>query len=542
MSPPVTAPLPTAPPPPPPPPPQDTQQSLTDEQIEQKADEILDVGVRTFVDDYDARMVSFAQELEQLSPDDQARLLEQILATDQGGLHSWVEMDILDRMQNEGRISQEQYAAVASAFAQAYAQGKVSNEQLATFLQCGSLTQQAPALGEKQFNQMLEFLNAGGNTPEMQQLRENFSRHLLSSVVGQENPTFNFHAPGLAMQIAAGSGDPDMAARVFNEVLESHGGTDAVRNELLDAIGQSSIGFRNSQGDALPGLVNPMFTLIDSVARQPNTGQWNDTAVAIARYAETSDDDVFFDMYNDDKPFTDTAEALTGLLASHHGEAILDDLTALTASGTINRDGHAQEFGRNAIQLGNLLRITAFNPDNPSASTAMGTINAWVAERTAVINAGGPDEDIARWELSMMGGAAFDAVQQMKIDQDNREAATQALVGFAVDLVVGALPGGGKISSLLLDDLKESFDNNPAINNIIESVLSPGDDLSSTAISDLKTQIAEAFGEDQADLETLRLSAGSFVQNSILSGLTEDRDIVLGNIQNVQDDIQDNRK
>src|SRR3546814_7350722 len=96
------------------------------------------------------------------------------------------------------------------------------------------------------------------------------------------------------MQIAADSGDPDMAARVFNDVLEANGGSDATRAKLLDAIGQSSIGFRNSQG-VVDGLVNPLATLIDSVALQPDTTQWNDIAVAIGRYAEASNDDIFLD-------------------------------------------------------------------------------------------------------------------------------------------------------------------------------------------------------------------------------------------------------
>src|SRR3546814_15378286 len=100
-----------------------------------------------------------------------------------------------------------------------------------------------------------------------------------------------------------------MAARVFNDVLEANGGSDATRAKLLDAIGQSSIGFRNSRG-VVDGLVNPLATLIDSVALQPDTTQWNDIAVAIGRYAESSNDDIFFDFYNDDKPFPGTAQAL----------------------------------------------------------------------------------------------------------------------------------------------------------------------------------------------------------------------------------------
>src|SRR5690606_28787732 len=116
-----------------------------------------------------------------------------------------------------------------------------------------------------------------------------------------------------------------------------------------------------------------------------------------------------------------------------------------------------------------------------------------------------------------------DAVQQMKIDQDNRAAATEALVGFVVDLGLSVVPGGGKLGSLVAGDLKTAFGNNETVNRII----------------------------DQADLEALRTTASNFVSASVVSGLSEGsqadggqshRDIVKTHVQNVQDDIQDNRK
>src|SRR3546814_18460171 len=86
--------------------------------------------------------------------------------------------------------------------------------------------------------------------------------------------------------------------------------------------------------------------------------------LAIGRYAESSNDDIFFDFYNDDKPFPDTAQALGNLLGSEHGDAIMTALATWDSTGVAGSDGHAQQFGQNAIELGNLLRITAFNPDN----------------------------------------------------------------------------------------------------------------------------------------------------------------------------------
>src|SRR3546814_20858974 len=87
---------------------------------------------------------------------------------------------------------------------------------------------------------------------------------------------------------------------------------------------------------------SPLATLIDSVALQPDTTQWNDIAVAIGRYAESSNDDIFFDFYNDDKPFPDTAQALGNLLGSEHGDAIMTALATWDSTGVAGSDGHAQ--------------------------------------------------------------------------------------------------------------------------------------------------------------------------------------------------------
>lgn len=532
-------------------------EAASDEQIEQTAGEILDTGVRwgPLTDDYDARSVRFAEEMARLSPEDGARLVQELLRQDGGALTSWMRLDIIERMQDEGRISPEQFSAISEGFAQAYNQGRISNEQAMRFLQVQSLLEKSPAHVSDLFAQMRGFLAAAGDSGAMQQFREAFAGHLLSLSLGGD-AAWAPHAAGLAMQIAADSGDPDMAARVFNDVLEANGGGEATRQTLLQAVGDSSIGFRNSQ-EAIDGLVNPMVTLIDSVARQPDTHQWNEIAVAIARYAEGSNDRIFFDFHNDDKPFPDTAQALSNLLSSPHGDAIMTALTNWDETGVPGRDGHAQQYGQNAIELGNLLRITAFNPDNPGADAAMDAVRQWIQVRKDFLNGvqrddypPGLDVSTARQQLGMMGGAAFDAVKTMQLDAENREAAMKALVGFVVDVGLSVVPGGGTISGLVAKDLKEAFGNNPRINGLIDQALSQGDSLTSSQIQALKDGIAGILSDSEADIEALRTTASTFVANSVVSGLSggdqanpaaAHRDIIESHIQVVQTEIQDNR-
>ena len=80
---------------------------------------------------------------------------------------------------------------------------------------------------------------------------------------------------------------------------------------------------------------------------------------------------------------------------------------------------------------------------------------------------------------------------------------------------------------------------------------SGGDTLSAAAITRLKQDIAGALGDDQADLEALRTTASNLVSAGVISGLSEGsqadggqshRYIVKTHVQNLRDDIQDNRR
>ncbi|MBP6799173.1 MAG: hypothetical protein KA124_13840, partial [Luteimonas sp.] len=95
------------------------EDTVSDEQIQQTAQEILDTGDRIFTDDYDSRAVRFGQEMAKLSPEDRARLVQELMRRDSGALHSWLRLDIIDRMQNEGRMTQQEYTAIAEGFVQA---------------------------------------------------------------------------------------------------------------------------------------------------------------------------------------------------------------------------------------------------------------------------------------------------------------------------------------------------------------------------------------------------------------------------------------
>jgi len=334
-----------------------------------------------------------------------------------------------------------------------------------------------------------------------------------------------------------------MAARVFAAIPADK------RDAALQAIGQSSIGFQNSLG-AVDGLKNPLSVLIDSVAQLPASKDADALAVQLARYASSADHQIFYDMYSD-KPIGPLSASLTHLLAGEHGKAVLDDLSNWDESGVPGKDGHAMQFGENAIELGNLLRLTVFNPDNQESATAMQTITAWTQLRKEIVTSGQEQDGIsvsdARSQLGMLGGAAMDAMQQAKIDSDQRAAANEKLVGFVVDVALSAVPGGGTISGTVGPQLKKVFGDNPKLDGVIDEALKGTDTLSTAQTDALKKKLTDTLNGDQKSLETFRLNASDFIKKSVLSGLPENGpmasvDIVKGHIQNVLDNIDDNRK
>jgi hypothetical protein len=509
----------------------------SDDEIKQTASDILKTGDRFLIaDDYDSRMVKFSQEMATLDPESRGKLVQELLKQDHGALQSWMKLDILDRMHNEGRTDDVGYAAISDGIAQAYQGGKIDQNSLETFLQIPSLGRVAPAIASKPWNQLRDFLAADGQSPAMQGLREQLAGRLLSS-----DNTYAPHNAGIAMQLAADSGDPTMAARIFAQVPADK------RDAVLNAIGQSSIGFQNSMG-AVKGLQNPLATLIDSIA-QPAGKDTDALAVQIARYASSASHEVFYDMYSD-KPIGPISTAMSDLLTGTHGNAVLNALTNWDETGVPGKDGHAQQFGENAIELGNVLRLTAFNPDNKQSSDVMTVLSQWTKERKDIANSGQEKDGIsvsqAREQLGMLGGAAMDGVEQLKIDQDQRAAANEQLVNFVVDVALSAVPGGGTISGVAGKQLKDVFGNNEKLNGVIDKALEGSDSLSSSQVDALKKKLTDTLNGDQGALETFRQNASVFVEKAVLNGLSENgvapNDIVKDHIQNVLDNIDDNRK
>jgi hypothetical protein len=511
-----------------------------DVEIDVIAGGVLDTGKRRMrVDDYEARMDRFAEEMGKLDVDSRARLLARILEKDEGALSSWLTLDRLSDRVRSGNVSVANNVKIAEGFAYAYNTGLIDTmaaADLTGFYTASAVG--APAFNAENFNRTMAFFGSS-DSAEMNAFREKFAGDMLQHCLDPRYPLPETEV-ALAIHIMSTSPDPDMAARVFAGFNASD------RQRILEMLGAIGIGYDRSQGE-IPGLTDPMSDLIKSVAQQPNSPPYSDIAVQIVRFAQSSDDQFFYD--HDHKPFEFRAEALS-VLFLNHADPILKALTERDISKIIGSgNGEASLAGQNAIDLGNLLRITALNPDNAYQANVFARLEAYAGELKALINqdpstltvAERERRELAKDSLAMLGAAMVDGLKEGYIDLKNDAAARKQLIGFIADVALAGLP----LNKLASDGVKSALNNvfeNERVQKALENVAGELVDKSTGALTDeTKDAIAGALGEDKAFLETQKQSVNNFISNAVLSGLTLDEADIKDYIQTLEDAIERTR-
>ena len=135
---------------------------LSDAQVTQTAERILDVGeVTLWFDDYDARLDEFARVVDTLDADSGARLFSEIVEQDPGAFRSWLDADRLTSLGDANRIGASETQAVIQAFAGSYADGEVTAPEVESFF--GFSASSAPGYQVEAFNNARTLLkNADG--------------------------------------------------------------------------------------------------------------------------------------------------------------------------------------------------------------------------------------------------------------------------------------------------------------------------------------------------------------------------------------------
>lgn len=503
-------------------------------EIQQKATEILDTGVRWgwIADDYEQRMDVFAQELENLSPEQRDDLFAEILRQDSGALQSWLTVDRLNTLVSDGTISQRERDSIFDAFGEAYVNGSIDFEQARDFVNVmGDAV--GPLASDENINALLATLT-GANGPNSTAFIEKFSREFLTHHVLVENMP-----------------EPDKRAAwagMLLNALEQSGGTQSVQNmlsglseqqrtDLRDSISQYGMRYDGANGG--PGDVrDPMAILIDTTSAHGTA----DEVVDLVHYVNdhsTGNGSQNHYYTHDNRPRGERAEAVADLFLNH-SDTILDRLTVPNPTQTPGATNEGSTLvGENLAALSNLVRLTALNPDNPRATEVMDRIGAFTSENIRLGNMSdntdvngdgvidGEDKravDAGEGRTAMIGAVMQDAVSSGYVDLRSDIAARDAFVGFLLDTAISAIPVGGKFASGAISEaVSDALGGlSEGVRDAIAAKLA---ELGSGALTDAqgrltaeaKAAIIEALPEDYGYLEGIKTESNTFIQNAILN-------------------------
>jgi hypothetical protein len=403
--------------------------------------------------------IALAKALEGLNDADRAKLVGLVLSRESGvGPHT-LTAESVGWLRDQGLITQAQYAALAKSFVGAANAGLLAQNDGAAidhFLQTNTYSN-----GEST-DAAVEFINAAQG-PQAQQFLRDYGRAVFSALA--KGPGYvESNAAEAMLQLLSRTTDKKTIAEIY-------AGFDAQqRHNILESLSTSDAGFYGADGNkpATDGLA----ILIDAVGSQkgwaqagtpvyvggqtiyPSGPAYDDLAVEIAKFAETSDDGAFFDGI---KPRDARAEAL-GVLFTNHSQAILDKLTDHALS---SGDGGAVEDQVDKIQLANLLRLTALNPDNSHGAAAAGAVNRYLDQWTATANRAGASQQTkqeAEARLEALVRAEVLVPAQIYADGIESKQTNVTLYKFAVDGVAKLLnygagklpPGADKLAKLAI--------------------------------------------------------------------------------------------
>jgi hypothetical protein len=504
------------------------------------ASRILDVGSRFGTDDYEARTVAFAQEMEKGDPAYRQNLMAEILKKDKGALDSWFTPERANAMERTGRITNDQKAAMADGLAYAYnhhlipeaeigvgpvpgtgADGKMKFNTLDNvvggFSTQGSFDQVENA---KRVREFIDFASSS-NSSETQQFRQDYAKHLLDEVVlnkavGYNNPVERDAAAGLAANLLA-SNSPEATVKLL-------AGYDKDLPAILDAAARSNSIYgadvlkvpasdrRLDSKDIAPydGATLLMLSVAraDKSPNDPALDKALDTVSLDLGRLPSSNPAIF-----EGPGGKDRVDALT-LAFTRHPEPILNELTKYDSTyigGTEKPD--LQQYMENASELGALFKLTLFSPDSTYREGLQAKVVDYAGGLAAQINQPGAGGD-AVGRMAMLQAGLTDAVRQGYQELAKDEKARKQVLGFVMDLALSALPAGKWVSGAAEKVILDTFGNNPRLQEALKGVSGKLIDGTTGKITDAaKEKILSTLGSEAGSVEIAKNAVNQLNEN-----------------------------
>jgi hypothetical protein len=430
-----------------------------------EAERILNVGVKAWrEDDYPARLDAYADALGNGDAAYQKQLLAEILVQDSGAFGSWLKPEEINRAASSGTISQGERASMAETFAGAYNDGLIpsySNTDTGidgyNFNPAGAHFS-SPVEEAKATTEFLNFIDAAGSTAETREFRQNFAQYLTDSyALNDKLPVYETygaqiqnHAAALAALVISGDEQHPELAQIFMSSLG-----DDRRGDFLSRVASGSYDFSaeflepqimsaDPSGDAAAiGQPDALSQLVNTVGEVEGVDA-DRLAVQLARLPGDQED--WF------KNHSERADAWTNLF-NGHSQAILDDLT--NPDGLpVSRNGAIEPaFKDRAHDLGATMRLINQGDDTAKIEQARGHITDYAGGlKDNIAGAAKAEDAIGNGRrLGFLGAAVTDSVNQAFQDHAQTQAQKQALIGFALDLAISAIPAGSLAKTALGD-------------------------------------------------------------------------------------------
>jgi hypothetical protein len=441
-----------------------------------EAKRILEVGKRSGHDDYQARIDAYGESLSKGDATYRKELLAEILKQDSGALQSWLKPEEINNAADSARISSSERGMMADTFAAAYNDGLIPTQS--TELHSNSTATvnttdldslldpyDSPSSSStrlqaaKDTAEFLEFINSAGSTPETREFRQKFAQHLVDDYALNDenlNDGQEYAAARLAAQVISGDKQAPELAQIFMSSLDAGGRLDSFLEKV--EAGSTNLAADLSGGEAEE---NPNYNL-DEI-RQPDAFSQLVNCVAETDGADADRLAVKLGHYPGDHGrwldnSSERADAWTNLF-NGHSEVILNDLT--NPDGLpVSKEGKVEPaFQDRAHDLGAYLKLINGGDDTAKIEEARGKLIDYASGLKEEIAGASKAEDAVEngRRLGFLGAAVTESVNQGFRDYAESQEQKKALIGFALDLVISAIPVGGILNDKVGDWLNENI-------------------------------------------------------------------------------------
>lgn len=499
------------------------------------ADRVMRTGERFGPDDYDARLVSLANELANGPGRDvgsdptkgaayRRELMAEIFRRDPVAMGSWLTPERANGLMASGGLSADGRASIAEGLATAFNRGSIPASEILISPTPGAQARvkfnpldnviSGADFGDRaeRAQQMRGFIELFGSSsgPEVTRFRRQYAQHLLDEYfsdaeVGRVAPMQREAAVAVALNLISGdAAHPEMAANVLSkydgrqirslmeEAAHADGryGEDSLRVPAMHR-------WQNAGQISMPDTGAQLMRAIQRDSR-PEADR---IAVDLSRLAASSPD-IFRGEWGRDR-----LNALTDVVTAHD-DAVLGALTTDDNSYIGDESTPTlQQYMQNASDLGALFKMTLFNPTSANSRQLQASVVSYANALASAIDRPGPNGDEVG-HMAMLQAGLTDSVRQGFEQLAKDQGKSREALGFVLDLVVSTVPFGKMTKGGLEKALTEAFGHSPRLREALQAPLDKLIDQSTGKLTEEgKKALLDRLDKPHRTLEIARLAA-----------------------------------